>query len=54
VLSLLLAGLTDQAVANQLHVSLRTIQRRVQHLMGLARVETRMQLGWKACRLGWV
>lgn len=54
VLSLLLAGLTDQAVANQLKTSLRTVQRRVHHLMDLARVETRMQLGWKAGRLGWV
>lgn len=54
VLSLLLAGLTDQAVANQLRISRRTVQRRISHLMDVARVETRMQLGWKAARLGWV
>lgn len=54
ILSLLLAGLNDQAVAHRLETSLRTVQRRVRHLMDLARVETRMQLGWQAARLGWV
>ena len=53
LLSLLLAGLNDKAVAYQLGTSLRTVQRRVSHLMDLARVETRMQLGWQAARLGW-
>ena len=53
ILSLLLAGLNDQAVAFHLGTSLRTVQRRVRHLMDLARVETRMQLGWQAARLGW-
>ena len=53
ILSLLLAGLNDQAVAYNLKTSLRTVQRRVRHLMNLARVETRMQLGWQAARLGW-
>lgn len=54
IIGLLLSGFTDQAVANQLALSLRTVQRRVRHLMDLARVETRMQLGWQASRLGWV
>lgn len=54
ILSLLLAGLTDEAVAKQLRTSLRTVQRRTRHLMDLARVETRIQLGWKAATLGWV
>ena len=53
ILSLLLSGLNDQAVAFQLKTSLRTVQRRIRHLMDLARVETRMQLGWQAARLGW-
>jgi sugar-specific transcriptional regulator TrmB len=53
ILSLLLSGLNDQAVAYQLKTSLRTVQRRVRNLMDLARVETRMQLGWQAARLGW-
>ncbi|NUU18968.1 hypothetical protein HP550_17085 [Cellulomonas humilata] len=50
VLSLLLAGLTDQAVASHLDLSLRTVQRRVRYLMDLAGVETRVQLGWQAAR----
>jgi len=53
LLSLLLVGLNDKAVAYQLGISLRTVQRRVSHLMDLARVETRMQLGWQAAQLGW-
>jgi DNA-binding CsgD family transcriptional regulator len=53
ILALLLAGLTDQVVAAQLDLSLRTLQRRLRHLMDLAGVETRMQLGWHAARHGW-
>ncbi len=45
ILGLLLAGLTDQSVAGQLDVSVRTVQRRVKHLMEIAGVQTRMQLG---------
>ena len=54
LLGLLLAGLTDQATAHQLGVSLRTVQRRVRVLMELAGVETRMQLGYQAARRGWI
>jgi DNA-binding CsgD family transcriptional regulator len=53
ILALLLAGLTDQAVANQLDLSLRTLQRRLRHLMDLAGVQSRMQLGWYAARHDW-
>jgi sugar-specific transcriptional regulator TrmB/DNA-binding CsgD family transcriptional regulator len=53
VLSLLLAGLTDEAVAGQLDMSLRSVQRRVRRLMDLAGVDTRIQLGWHAARAGW-
>lgn len=53
VLSLLLAGLTDQAVGKQLDVSMRTVQRRVRHLMDRAGVDTRLQLGHEAARRGW-
>ncbi|WP_243060068.1 hypothetical protein [Nocardioides sp. SR21] len=53
ILSLLLAGLTDQAVASQLGLSLRTLQRRLRHLEDLAGVQSRMQLGWYASRNGW-
>ncbi|SCF28507.1 Sugar-specific transcriptional regulator TrmB [Micromonospora purpureochromogenes] len=54
ILSLSLTGLTDQAIAAQLRTSLRTVQRRVRHLMNVARVQTRMQLGFQAARLGWL
>lgn len=54
IMGLLLAGLTDQSVAGQLDVSVRTVQRRVKHLMEIAGVQTRMQLGWHAARNGWV
>lgn len=53
ILALLLSGLNDKAVAFQLKMSLRTVQRRVRHLMELAHAETRLQLGWQAARLGW-
>ena len=53
ILSLLLAGLTDQAVASQLDLSLRTVQRRLRHLQDLAGVQSRMQLGWYAARHDW-
>lgn len=53
ILALLLAGLTDQAVATQLGLSVRTLQRRLRHLLDLAGVQTRMQLGWQAARNDW-
>lgn len=53
ILSLLLAGLTDQAVASQLGLSLRTVQRRLRHLEDLAGVQSRMQLGWYAAKHDW-
>ncbi|SCL21730.1 Sugar-specific transcriptional regulator TrmB [Micromonospora pallida] len=54
LLSLLLAGYTDQAIATQVGVSMRTIQRRVQRLLVLAGVQTRIQLGWQAARRRWI
>jgi predicted transcriptional regulator len=53
VLTLLLAGLTDQAVASQLGTSLRSVQRRIAALMDRAGVTTRIQLGWHAKSNGW-
>ena len=53
ILRLLLAGLTDTAVAGQLDLSARTVQRRVQALMVQAGVTTRIQLGWYARHHGW-
>ncbi|MCT7354739.1 helix-turn-helix transcriptional regulator [Streptomyces sp. 15-116A] len=54
ILSLLLAGLTDASVAKHLDVGLRTVQRRVKHLMELTGATTRLQLGWHAYERGWV
>ncbi|MGV9345680.1 helix-turn-helix domain-containing protein [Streptomyces spiralis] len=54
LLSLMVAGMTDEAIAGQLHVSKRTVQRRIQGLMNLAGVVTRMQLGWHAARRDWL
>ena len=53
ILALLLAGMTDQALAGQLGLSLRTVQRRIRVLMDKAGVDTRIQLGWHAGREGW-
>lgn len=53
ILALMLAGLTDQAVASQLDLSLRSVQRRLRHLQDLAGVHSRMQLGWYAARHDW-
>jgi DNA-binding NarL/FixJ family response regulator len=54
LLSLLLSGLTDEAIAAHFHVSVRTIQRKVHNLMEAANVRTRMQLAWEAARRSWV
>jgi sugar-specific transcriptional regulator TrmB len=54
ILSLLLTGLTDASVAKQLDLGLRTVQRRVQRLMTMTGVSTRLQLGWHAYERGWV
>ncbi|MBW5250226.1 helix-turn-helix transcriptional regulator [Streptomyces sp. P01-B04] len=54
LLSLMLTGLTDRAVAARLGLGLRTVQRRLQRLMEVAEVSTRMQLGWHAFERGWV
>jgi sugar-specific transcriptional regulator TrmB/DNA-binding CsgD family transcriptional regulator len=54
LLSLLLAGLSDEAIALHRGTSVRTVQRRVQALMLRANVRTRMQLAWEAARQEWV
>ncbi|MFD9305650.1 transcriptional regulator TrmB [Streptomyces sp. NPDC060048] len=54
ILALLLAGLTDLTAAAQLGLSPRTLHRRLRHLMDVAGVRTRMQLGGHAVRHGWV
>lgn len=54
ILSLLLVGATDAAIAKQLGLGLRTVQRRVAHMMELAEVSTRLQLGWQAHDRSWL
>lgn len=54
ILQLMLAGLTDGALAHQLGTSPRTVQRRLRALMVTTGATTRMQLGWHAFRRGWV
>jgi predicted amidohydrolase len=54
LLALLLAGLTDQAIAGQLGIGLRSVQRRVHDLMAQTGAQTRIQLGWHAARKDWL
>ncbi|MER5279470.1 helix-turn-helix domain-containing protein [Streptomyces sp. NPDC002809] len=54
VLALLLAGISDRRAASELGLSIRTVERRVRRLMDLSGVESRLQLGWHAARVGWV
>lgn len=54
VLALLLAGISDRRAASELGLSIRTVERRVRRLMDLSGVESRLQLGWHAARVGWL
>ncbi|WP_116946798.1 helix-turn-helix transcriptional regulator [Jiangella endophytica] len=54
LMSLLLAGLTDKAIAGQLGLSIRTVHRRISALLDRAQVSTRLQLGWYAAQHGWL
>jgi DNA-binding MarR family transcriptional regulator/DNA-binding CsgD family transcriptional regulator len=54
LLSLLVAGLTDEAAGARLGVSRRTVVRRVQRLMELTSSRSRLQLGWRARERGWI
>jgi DNA-binding CsgD family transcriptional regulator len=54
VLDLLTAGASDQLIARQLSVSVRTVERRVRYLMEHLGVGTRFQAGVQAVRRGWV
>ncbi|MFF4170793.1 helix-turn-helix domain-containing protein [Streptomyces sp. NPDC001744] len=54
LLSLIVAGVADKAIASQLSVSQRTVQRRVQELMRRAGATTRTQLVWQAAQRGWL
>ena len=54
LLALLVAGVTDKAIATALKVSHRTVQRRIGDLMRRGNAGTRVQLAWEASRLGWL
>jgi DNA-binding CsgD family transcriptional regulator len=54
ILSLLVAGVTDEAIARQLGVSLRTVRRRIQDMMHAAGAQNRAQLAWHAARSNWI
>ncbi|MFJ6728616.1 MULTISPECIES: helix-turn-helix domain-containing protein [unclassified Streptomyces] len=54
LLSLLMAGIADKAIATQMGLSRRTVQRRIQRLMERAGADTRMQLAWHAARHQWL
>ncbi|WSW79866.1 TrmB family transcriptional regulator [Streptomyces sp. NBC_00996] len=51
--SLLVAGVADKAIASQMGLSRRTVQRRIQSMTEHAGATTRMQLAWQAARRGW-
>ena len=54
LLTLLLDGLTDEAIATKLDLGTRTVQRRVRELIEAAGARTRLQLIWQATRHGWI
>ncbi|MFE4309448.1 helix-turn-helix domain-containing protein [Streptomyces sp. NPDC056891] len=54
LLSLIVAGVADKAIASQLWVSQRTVQRRIQALMQRAGALTRTQLVWQVAQRGWL
>ncbi|MFE9310648.1 hypothetical protein ACIQCF_23520 [Streptomyces sp. NPDC088353] len=53
-LALLHVGLTDAAIARQLGMGHRTVQRRLHALMMEVGAATRFQLGRHAARSGWL
>ena len=54
LLPLLVAGLTDQEIADKLGWSHRTVRRRVRDLMTRLGAETRFQAGYHAVERGWL
>ncbi|MYY07067.1 helix-turn-helix domain-containing protein [Streptomyces sp. ATexAB-D23] len=54
IVALLHVGLTDAAIARQLGMGHRTVQRRLRALMEEVGAATRFQLGWHAARAGWL
>lgn len=54
LLSLLVAGVSDKAIATQLGVSQRTVQRRIRALMDQVDADSRTQLAWQVASRGWL
>lgn len=54
ILLLMGAGLKDEAIARQMGMGARTVQRRVSRLMEVMGVQTRFQAGLQAGKLGWL
>lgn len=54
LITLLLAGMTDDAIGRQLGLARRTVVRRVHQLMARAKAANRLQLILRAAQLGWV
>lgn len=54
IISLMRVGLTDAAIARQLGIGHRTVQRRLHDLMQTIGAATRFQLGWHASSEGWL
>ena len=54
VLEILKTGATDDVAARQLHVSARTVRRRVAAVMDLLGASSRFEAGVKASQTGWV
>lgn len=54
ILSMLHAGMTDEAMAKQLGTSARTVQRRIRVVMDSLGANTRFQLGFLAAERGWL
>jgi sugar-specific transcriptional regulator TrmB/DNA-binding CsgD family transcriptional regulator len=51
LLGLMAAGLNDKAIAHELGVSMRTLNRRISELMAQLNARSRFQIGWIASRL---
>ena len=51
IVRLMAAGLNDKAIAHQLSLSMRTLNRRIAELMTQLNARSRFQIGWMAARL---
>ena len=54
ILEQLMAGVTDEVIARNLGIGLRTVRRRISALMTELGVDTRFQAGVEAARRGWL